>query len=114
MKKFVLNVKILSIIFVLFSLFCKLKFYIFLILKDFVVQNSFNKKKMKVFNNFIFILINTSFASTQQYFTEDVFVPKDCVKIAKAGDHLLIEYTVVFENGTYGPSLTQPEQLYHV
>jgi hypothetical protein len=69
---------------------------------------------MKVFNNFIFILINTSFASTQQYFTEDVFVPKDCAKIAKAGDHLLIEYTVVFENGTYGPSLTQPEQLYHV
>jgi hypothetical protein len=48
------------------------------------------------------------------YTTEDVFVPSDCESIAKLGDHILLEYTVLFANGSAGATLTRPSQLYHV
>jgi hypothetical protein len=48
------------------------------------------------------------------YSTEDVFVPTQCDSIAKLGDHLLIEYTVAFANGSTAASQKAPSQLYHV
>lgn len=46
--------------------------------------------------------------------TEDIFVPPECESIAKPGDHILLEYNVLFANGSSGASLKQPSQLYHV
>jgi len=46
--------------------------------------------------------------------TEDVFIPSQCDSIAKPGDHLLLEYTISFANGTVASYLKRPTQLYHV
>ena len=46
--------------------------------------------------------------------TEDVFIPTQCDSIAKPGDHLLLEYTVLFNNGTVASHLKRPSQLYHI
>lgn len=48
------------------------------------------------------------------YSSEDVFVPANCNKIASPGDHLLLEYTVVYANGTTGAEVKRPNQLFHV
>ena len=48
------------------------------------------------------------------YTIEDVFIPAQCDSIAKPADHLLLEYTIVFENGTIASYLKRPSQLYHV
>jgi len=48
------------------------------------------------------------------YTTEDVYVPVQCDSIAKAGDHLLLEYVITFSNGTLAAEHKSPEQLYHI
>eukprot|EP01038_Epipyxis_sp_PR26KG_P017752 gene17752-24747_t len=48
------------------------------------------------------------------YDVTDIFVPNDCEAIVKPGDHVLLEYELLYENGTVGTSLKQPSQLYHV
>ena len=48
------------------------------------------------------------------YTTEDVFIPAQCDSIAKAGDHLLLEYVIAFSNGTVAAEHKSPEQLYHI
>ena len=46
--------------------------------------------------------------------TEDIEVPASCGSISKATDHLLLSYTVIFPNGTAGPSLSENEQPFHM
>lgn len=48
------------------------------------------------------------------FLVEDVFKPEKCDVLAKDGDHVLLEYEVIFANGTAGASLKAPSQLYHV
>jgi hypothetical protein len=62
---------------------------------------------------FLCIVLVSSLGS-KHFTTEDVFIPDECESIAKPGDHILLEYTVVFANGTEGSSLKRPAQLYHV
>lgn len=45
---------------------------------------------------------------------DDLYVPEHCDKIAKPTDHVLFEYAIFFHNGTEGPSLRSPEQLFHI
>lgn len=45
--------------------------------------------------------------------TEDVFVPTQCDSVAKHGDHLLVEYSIAFANGTVASSQQAPMQLYY-
>lgn len=47
------------------------------------------------------------------YTIEDVFIPDNCDSIAKPTDHVLIEYEVLFQNGSTGLSSKKPEQLFH-
>ena len=51
---------------------------------------------------------------SQDYKTEDLFVPDECDSVVKSGDHLLLEYEVIFKNGTRGSQLKRPSQLFHV
>eukprot|EP01039_Chlorochromonas_danica_P001551 gene1549-1689_t len=44
---------------------------------------------------------------------EDVFFPVDCEKVAQAGDHVLLEYSVVLSNGTISHRVGAPNQFYH-
>ena len=60
------------------------------------------------------LLLHCWSTTCNAYTTEDIFVPEQCDSIAKAGDHLLIEYSVTLANGTSGASLKAPDQLYHV
>ena len=53
-------------------------------------------------------------ASSSSYTSEDVFVPTNCNKVASPGDHLLLEYSVLYANGTTGAYVKRPNQLYHV
>ncbi|KAJ1431981.1 ankyrin repeat-containing domain protein [Ochromonadaceae sp. CCMP2298] len=48
------------------------------------------------------------------YKIEDVFTPVSCGEPAKIGDHILIEFAVVLENGTETSAQKSPMQLYHV
>ncbi len=48
------------------------------------------------------------------FVTEDLFVPAECDSIARPKDNLLLEYNILFANGSHGASLNQPSQLYHV
>lgn len=48
------------------------------------------------------------------YQTEDIFIPSECESIASTGDHLLIDYTVYFSNGTVCSALPKASQLLHV
>jgi len=45
---------------------------------------------------------------------DEIFVPATCESIVKPGDHLLIEYSIIFKNGTEAFSLKRPEQLFHI
>lgn len=48
------------------------------------------------------------------YMTEDLYVSPTCDEIAMSGDHILLEYSLVFANGTEWIGVQAPEQLYHV
>lgn len=61
----------------------------------------------------LFATIALASAATK-FMVTDVFIPSDCESIAKSGDHLLIEYAVVFQNGTEGSVLREPSQLVHI
>jgi hypothetical protein len=63
---------------------------------------------------FLLCFFFVSSLGSKHFTTEDVFIPDECESIAKPGDHILLEYTVVFANGTEGSSLRRPAQLYHV
>ena len=62
---------------------------------------------------------------------EDIFVPNQCDRfgyfdvvssnfktylksIAKPGDHLLLEYSIVFRNGSVAYKVAKPQQLHHI
>lgn len=45
---------------------------------------------------------------------EDIDVPSECESVASTGDHLLLEYSVFFRNGTAGAYVKRPSQLVHV
>jgi hypothetical protein len=45
---------------------------------------------------------------------EDIFIPDQCESIAKQGDHVLLEYDVIYANGTVGSQIKRPSQLVHV
>jgi hypothetical protein len=53
-------------------------------------------------------------SSNRNYHFTDVFVPDDCTVIASPTDHILIEYEIRFQNGSFGPSTKAPNQLYHI
>ena len=63
---------------------------------------------------FIFSGIVWSSSDFTDYSTEDVFVPVQCDSVAKPGDHLLLEYSIVLANGTITSYLKAPSQLYHI
>lgn len=45
---------------------------------------------------------------------EDVNIPNDgCEVFAQLGDHVLIEFEILFQNGTVGNSVKRPEQLFY-
>lgn len=48
------------------------------------------------------------------YTVEDVYVPNNCDKAAAVSDHLLIEYELVYHNGTVRASIKRPSQLLHI
>ncbi len=62
----------------------------------------------------IALAVAVVYALPSDFVTEDIFIPTECVKIAKPGDHILLEYAVLFSNGSTGASLKRPSQLYHV
>lgn len=59
-------------------------------------------------------LYSQCISASPVYTSEDVFVPANCNKIASPGDHMLLEYSVVYANGTNGAYVRRPNQLYHV
>ena len=64
-----------------------------------------------------FLLLSVHVLSSSDYTdytTHDVYVPTQCDSVAKAGDHLLLEYRVVLSNGTVTSSLKAPSQLFPV
>lgn len=64
----------------------------------------------------LFALCRSVAASSDysDFSTEDIFIPAQCDSIAKPGDHLLLEYTAKFANGSTASYLKKPSQLYHV
>lgn len=44
----------------------------------------------------------------------DIYVPLECHYYANVSDHLLLSFTLQFENGTIGTSISQPNQLFHM
>lgn len=60
----------------------------------------------------------TSFTSAaigeKPYVTEDLYVSPTCDEIAMSGDHILLEYSIIFANGTEWVGVQAPQQLYHV
>ena len=63
---------------------------------------------------FISFLLLPIIANNEIFTSEDLFIPDQCDAIAKAGDHLLIEYSITYSNGSTGANLKRPAQLYHV
>ena len=61
-----------------------------------------------------FICYCTCSSDYADFDIRDEFIPEQCDQIATAGDHLLIEYDIVFANGTKGAALKEPSQLYHI
>ena len=45
---------------------------------------------------------------------EDLFVPDSCDEIANVGDHLLLEFEVLFQNGSTAAAIKRPQNLKHV
>ena len=48
------------------------------------------------------------------YETEEIFTPNDCEKIAQPGDHVLIEFSLEYENQTSFQSVSAPDALFHI
>jgi hypothetical protein len=67
---------------------------------------------------FLYLLLVVCYGSYAlaggDYIVDDIFIPTECESVAGAGDHLLIEYSVHFSNGTEGAYLRKPSQLYHI
>lgn len=53
-------------------------------------------------------------SAVEDYVVEDIEVPSECESVASTGDHLLLEYSVFFRNGTAGAYVKRPSQLVHV
>lgn len=51
------------------------------------------------------------FLRTLSFETEDIWTPGDCDSVVKPGDHLLLEYSLLFENGTTAVTLAAPSPL---
>jgi hypothetical protein len=51
---------------------------------------------------------------TVKYEFEDVFVPSDeCEVFVQPNDHVLIEYDIIFQNGSVPTSVHRPDQLFY-
>lgn len=46
--------------------------------------------------------------------TADLFIPTDCESVVKPGDHLILQYELIYENGTTAYNVAPPSQLLHV
>lgn len=73
---------------------------------------------MKLYWLLIIIIFNiitdtTTCDSNDLFSVEDVNTPQECDNIAKVGDHLLVEYSVIFQNSSVGYSVESPESLFH-
>lgn len=60
------------------------------------------------------LLLLIGFVSCKLSRIEDIFIPDNCEIFAKTGDHLLIEYTILSENGTAISSVLKPKPLFHI
>jgi hypothetical protein len=83
--------------------------------------NSVMTRKLSILPMLLIIIIALCFShisvlSTDgsSYETEEIFNPNDCEKIAQPGDHLLIEYSMVFENQTTFASVAAPDPHFHI
>lgn len=45
---------------------------------------------------------------------EDVYVPDNCVNFVEPGDHVLVEYEILFHNGSIAQETKRPDQLIHI
>lgn len=61
----------------------------------------------------LFFTLSSVFLSTFTFEIEDLHIPADCESVVKAGDHLLLEYSLLYENGTSAHSLAAPSSLLH-
>ena len=50
---------------------------------------------------------------TDEFHFEDIYVPETCAESALTHDHLLLEYAVVYGNGTKVSEFSSPGQLFH-
>ena len=69
---------------------------------------------LAVFNQLLLLSLVICFSSAQVFTTEDINIPSECESIVSGGDHLLLEYEILFANGTKGAAVKRPSQLYHI
>lgn len=64
----------------------------------------------------LFLIVISTFHTFvhASFSTLDVYVPEQCDTVAKAGDHVLMEYRILFANGSSGATVKKPGQLYHI
>lgn len=62
----------------------------------------------KMFVALIFLLVplcpRGAAVNSKTFASEESSVPSECVKVAKAGDHVLLTFSSIFGNGSQGPS----------
>ena len=61
-----------------------------------------------------FILLACHSKSSTSVELRDVYLPETCDVMVNLNDHLLIDYRVIFANGTIGYAVTAPNQLLHI
>lgn len=61
----------------------------------------------------LILLFSNAFA-LPNFRVEDVFVPDACEVFVNPMDHVLVEYEVLFANGSHGTSVKAPNQLFHI
>jgi hypothetical protein len=77
-------------------------------------MNSLSFSLFLFYCSIFFGSLNLCLCGAVDYEVKDLFVPNECESVAGAGDHLLIEYSVHFSNGTDGAYLRKPSQLFHL
>ncbi len=69
---------------------------------------------MNIITQVVLFLAFAFVAASQVFYTEDINIPSECEQIVTSGDHLLLEYTIRFANGSEGSSVKRPSQLFHI
>lgn len=59
------------------------------------------------------IFVASPISTIHAYTTEDIYVNGECSTPAQFGDHVLLEYSILLANGSYGSVLKRPSQLVH-